>query len=465
VDSKYRWKSLNLQPIVLESLIEEMQDYLICPFCQSRKILINHKKVQDRLLKTSFGGNWNLSSNMYKDGKCNDCKKEFDLLKDLLKLPDYAKYTPLTQKKICSANLAKSYDAAAVTLKQQIGLDINKKQVRNISTQVGNYINLEFKEIYEGIKNNLTRSEIAKRHPLVDKLKIDKKYFDKSKYLISIAMDGGRMKLFNWIPNDEDQKRKKNVQWHENKVFRISIYDKKSLVDLSDDIDGLNQNQKYKCAQIVPERTVYGATNVSWKESACLVHSHLYMIGIDLEDVDFCLSDGSDHILNGVFLTLFPKKLHILDYYHKSEALHSCLKSLGLHDNKEINNKLKKFLWEGKIEDIIRRLKKLQLEIGFPDKEKKRDAENPKVKLDNLINHLDSNKERLRYKKYRDMNYPIGSGSIESAVKLFGKRIKGTEKQWNEDGGESILHLYSFLLSKDNRWDKLWQCQTPWITK
>jgi DNA-directed RNA polymerase subunit RPC12/RpoP len=99
VDSKYRWKSLNLQPIVLESLIEEMQDYLICPFCQSRKILINHKKVQDRLLKTSFGGNWNLSSNMYKDGKCNDCKKEFDLLKDLLKLPDYAKYTPLTQKK------------------------------------------------------------------------------------------------------------------------------------------------------------------------------------------------------------------------------------------------------------------------------------------------------------------------------------------------------------------------------
>ena len=58
---------------------------------------------------------------MYIDGECNECKKEFDLLNDLLKIPDYAKYTPLTQKKICSANLAKSYDAAAILLKQQMG--------------------------------------------------------------------------------------------------------------------------------------------------------------------------------------------------------------------------------------------------------------------------------------------------------------------------------------------------------
>ena len=99
LESKVEHIQSNLQPIVLESLIEEMQDYLVCPFCHSRKILINRRKDQDRHLKTSFGGNWNLSSNMYIDGECNECKKEFDLLNDLLKLPDYAKYTPLTQKK------------------------------------------------------------------------------------------------------------------------------------------------------------------------------------------------------------------------------------------------------------------------------------------------------------------------------------------------------------------------------
>ncbi len=82
---------------------------------------------------------------------------------------------------------------------------------------------------------------------------------------------------------------------------------------------------------------------------------------------------------------------------------------------------------------------------------------------DNLINHLIENRNRLRYEKFRKNKYPIGSGCVESAVKLFGKRVKGTEKQWNENGGESILSLYAFLLSEDERWKKLWEVQTPWI--
>ena len=101
--------------------------------------------------------------------------------------------------------------------------------------------------------------------------------------------------------------------------------------------------------------------------------------------------------------------------------------------------------------------------MGKPDADKKRETDDPKVILDNYINHLNENKERLQYKKFRDCQYPIGSGSVESAVKLFGKRIKGTEKQWSEEGGESILHLYAFLLSEDERWKKLWEVQTPWM--
>jgi len=448
-----------LQPVILESLIKEMQANLTCPVCNSRNVDINNCNAgKDRVIKTSFGGDWKLSNSMFMGGKCKDCGKEFDVLNDLLKLPEYARFTPLTQKKICSANIAKSYEAAATMLKQQIGLNINRKQVRNISVQVGNYIYAEFKEIYEEISKNSTRAEITARHPLVDHLKIEEKYLDRSKYLITLAADGGRMRLVNWIPSNE--KYKKSLQWHENKVFRISIYDKKNVIDVNDNIDGIDQ--KYQCAKIIPELTVYGATNETWKGSAPLIQSHLFMLGIGLEDIELCLSDGSEHIMQGVFSPLFPNAVHLLDYYHKSEALHSCLKSLSLHDNKKKYNKLKKFLWEGEIESLVKNLKKIQLNVGFPEKGK-RDPENPKVKLDNLINHLNDNKERLRYKQYRDKKYPIGSGSVESAVKLFGKRIKGTEKQWNEDGGESILHLYSFLLSKDGRWDKLWKYQTPWI--
>ncbi len=454
----------NLQPVILESLIEEMQDDIFCQACHSRNVVISFRKKGNRVVKTSFGGEWILSEKMFMNGKCKDCRKEFDMLNDLLKLPEYAKFTPLTQKKICSANLAKSYEGAAVNLKQQIGLDINKKQVRNISIQVGKYINTEFKEIYAKIISGLNRTEITKQHPLVEQLEIDKKYLDRSRYLITMAVDGGRMQLFDWIPpNGEYEKPRKNLYWHENKVFRISIYDKNKLIEVSDDVDGIDIKQKYKSAKIIPELSTYGATNVSWKNTAPLIFSHLYIRGINPEDVQLCLSDGSDHIMDGIFTPLFPNTLCILDYYHKSEALHSCLKSLDLNDMR-INNRLKKYLWEGQIETLIDNLKEIQLKVGLPVKGKRK-PEKPEVKLDNLINHLTKNKERLRYKEYRDRKYPIGSGSIESAVKLFGKRIKGTEKQWNEKGGERILHLYAFLLSKDGRWDKLWACQTPWVAK
>jgi len=456
----------NLQPVVLESLIEELKDNFTCPFCHSRKININYKAGRNRVVKTSFGGEWKLSKNMFMNGKCKECQKEFDILNDLLRLPDNARFTPLTQKKICAANIAKSYDSAALNLKQQIGLDINKKQVRNISTRVGEYINIEFKEIYNKIKQGKNRAEIARHHPLISQLELDKKYLDKSKYIITVAVDGGRMQLFDWIPPKIGcEKAKKKTYWHENKVFRISIYDKNTLEEFSDSIDGINVKQKYQSAKIIPELSTYGATNVSWKESAPLILTHLYVRGIDKADVQLCLSDGSEHIMQKIFISLFPNSLHILDYYHKSEALHGCLKSLDLSD-KEINaNQLKKYLWNGQVENLIDDLKKIQIKVGFPEKEKKRKPDNPKVKIDNLINHLSNNKERLRYKKYRDLKYPVGSGSVESAVKLFGKRIKGTEKQWNEEGGESILHLYAFLLSRDDRWDKLWTYQMPWISK
>ncbi|MCP4100770.1 MAG: hypothetical protein GY750_05000, partial [Lentisphaerae bacterium] len=241
------------------------------------------------------------------------------------------------------------------------------------------------------------------------------------------------------IPTDGDcGKPRKKLYWHDSKVFRISLYDMNKLLEVTDDIDGINKKQKYKSAKIIPELTTYCATNVSWKEAGPLVLSHLYIRGIDPEDIQVCLSDGCEHILQGIFIPLFPNSLHILDYYHMSEGLHGCLKSLNLHD-KKISNQLKEYLWEGQIETLTDDLKEIQLKTGFPVKGEKRNPDKPEVKLDNLIKNLIDNKERFRYKEYKDRKYPIGSGSIESAVKLFGKRIKGTEKQWNEEGGESIL--------------------------
>ena len=69
--------------------------------------------------------------------------------------------------------------------------------------------------------------------------------------------------------------------------------------------------------------------------------------------------------------------------YHKTEALHKCLKT---NNSLETKQGLKQYLWEGKIDDIIHELKQIQLKVGKPD-EKKRNSDDPKVILDNYINH------------------------------------------------------------------------------
>lgn len=455
-----------MEALVLESFIKGLKDVSFkCPNCQtSNAIKWNNNSENEKTeeLIASLGGKLNLKADLLPVGKCKNCKVEFNTKKTVLKLPENAKFTPLTQRKICAANRAGSYENAAKNLKELINLNINRNQVRTLSNSVGKYINEEFIELHKDISKGLSRDIIKSKHPLVKELTIEEKYLDTSKYIIALAVDGGRMQMFNWIPPlSESKKGKKDLYWHENKVFRISVYDKTKFEERTENTNNENKKNTYKTAKIITGLSTYGATNVSWKETAMSITSHLYMRGITPEDVQICLSDGSEHIMKEIFKPIFPKSTHILDYYHKAEALHSCLKLLEVDENAQGN--LKQNLWNGEMNKLIHELKEIQLRIGCPVAGKKRNPDNPKVKLDNLINHLGENKKRLNYKHFRSQRYPIGSGSIESAVKLFGKRIKGTEKQWNKDGGEAILGLYSFLLSEDDRWNKLWDIHTPWF--
>jgi hypothetical protein len=62
----------------------------------------------------------------------------------------------------------------------------------------------------------------------------------------------------------------------------------------------------------------------------------------------------------------------------------------------------------------------------------------------------------MDYPHYRSRGWPIGSGVTESGVKLFNKRVKGTEQFWNQQGVESILALRALWLSQDRRWKHYW---------
>ena len=62
----------------------------------------------------------------------------------------------------------------------------------------------------------------------------------------------------------------------------------------------------------------------------------------------------------------------------------------------------------------------------------------------------ENNQDRMKYAEYRQQGLPITSSYVESAVKQFNYRVKGTEKFWDEEGAEEILQLRADFLSDDD---------------
>ena len=58
----------------------------------------------------------------------------------------------------------------------------------------------------------------------------------------------------------------------------------------------------------------------------------------------------------------------------------------------------------------------------------------------------------MNYADYRRQGLPVTSSAVESLIKEFNYRVKGTEKFWdNPEGAEAILQVRAAVLSDDNR--------------
>lgn len=77
------------------------------------------------------------------------------------------------------------------------------------------------------------------------------------------------------------------------------------------------------------------------------------------------------------------------------------------------------------------------------------------TELEDVILAVDQ--QQMQYAEYRRLGLPITSSYVESAVKQFNQRVKGTEKFWSERGAEAILQLRADHLSDHQPLDRFWQ--------
>ena len=82
--------------------------------------------------------------------------------------------------------------------------------------------------------------------------------------------------------------------------------------------------------------------------------------------------------------------------------------------------------------------------------------DHPRRVLASNVGYFQAHQGQMDYPTYRAKGWPIGSGVAESGVKLFNKRVKGTEQFWNPPQVESILSLRALWLSQDGRWSRYW---------
>ena len=112
-------------------------------------------------------------------------------------------------------------------------------------------------------------------------------------------------------------------------------------------------------------------------------------------------------------------------------------------------------VWQGSVAKVITELERRQEELGLPTKDES--ETNPRRVVADTLRYLKNNQGRMKYDEYRRLGLPITSSHVESTVKQFNRRVKGTEKFWLEEGAEALLQLRADYLSETETMEKFWQ--------
>jgi hypothetical protein len=159
------------------------------------------------------------------------------------------------------------------------------------------------------------------------------------------------------------------------------------------------------------------------------------------------ISDGASWI-SKMREEYFPKAIYILDWYHVMDHLWKTAYALFGENNIEKCEKwinpLKELLWNGKVEDVI-----ANLTIEGKSRKKNQDP------IWQLYGYFSSNKDGMKYDKFRAKGHHIGSGAIESANKyIVANRLKQAGMRWTLSRANSMIWLRCKYF--ENRWNDFW---------
>lgn len=167
------------------------------------------------------------------------------------------------------------------------------------------------------------------------------------------------------------------------------------------------------------------------------------------------IADGSDNNWT-IWRQYFSSFEPILDFIHAlSYVFASATAGRPFADGWRIYQEWIAWTWKGEVARVIEALRQRQVDLGEPLPD---DGEtHPRRVVARSLAYLENHQSQMNYAEYRRRGLPITSSYVESAVKQFNQRVKGTEKFWSERGAEAMLQLRADHLSDHSPLDQFWQ--------
>ena len=322
--------------------------------------------------------------------------EEHRITKDFLELVTY------------TAQMIPGFKNAQEVLLKMKGVEISAAQIKILSEEVG-------KELFE---IQMEKADFSYSHPEIAAPAALEK--DKGNTTLYISMDGSAV---NTRIEDED-----GSTWREMKLG-LTFLDKDIIKRRND--SAIITKKEY----VTYMGSVTEFKKVLFDSAARAGYGRVKKVVV--------IGDGAHWIWN-MCKELFPDAECIVDFYHMTENVYSYAKELFPGDEKKYGKWADTVIYYIKSKQFQKALKKV--------------ADSPlnsgEAKPMNLEGYIKNNIDRMRYLKYKNKGYYIGSGMIESGNKIVvQKRMRQAGMRWGIDGAQYMAVLRA--KHESNRWNEV----------
>ncbi|MGB5686464.1 MAG: hypothetical protein WBM35_11670 [Candidatus Electrothrix sp.] len=250
---------------------------------------------------------------------------------------------------------------------------------------------------------------------------------------VVVSVDGGRVRIREKKrgPKTKKGRSRYHGEWREPKLLIIHTVNAQGKVD--------------KTFAPFIDASMKGPDAVF-----SLLRFYLEKINVSSAEQVLFVADGARWIWNRVgslfaSLGLSPHQCHeLLDFYHAAEHLNKVSglqKKLKPAQRKRWFAKHRTMLKNGRSQEVVEAIKELY-----------RRSRNKKLKTER--DYFVRNMHRMLYSDVAEKSLPIGSGSVESAIRrVVNLRLKGASLFWLKETAEAMLYLRAHY--KAGRWKML----------